>query len=301
MSRPRGAEDVARLHETLSNWGRWGSDDQLGTLNLITPARRAAAAADVRSGRSVSCARELDTRPAPDNPIPATHHMIGTAGEGGGADWIAVGSHGYATSHLDALCHIFRGEQLYNGYAIERVTARGARELGIQAWRDGIVARGVLLDPPHVRGVPWLEPGEALHPDDLERCEAECGVRVAEGDALLVRTGRWAHRREHGPWDPHDRLAGLHASCLPWLYERGVAILGGDGVSDVTPSQVDGVRLPIHAVAIPTMGLPLLDNLELERLGEACRQEGRWSFLLTVAPLVIEGGTASPVNPIALF
>lgn len=126
-------------------------------------------------------------------------------------------------------------------------------------------------------------------------------MRVEEGDVLLVRTGRWAHRRAHGPWDPHDRLAGLQAACLPWLHARGVAALGGDGVSDCVPSRVEGVRLPIHAVAIPTMGLPLLDNLDLERLAAACAEEGRWSFLLTVAPLVLEGGTASPVNPIALF
>jgi kynurenine formamidase len=160
---------------------------------------------------------------------------------------------------------------------------------------------GVLLDFPHVRGVPYLEPGEPIFPDDLERAEDGCGVRVAEGDVLLVQTGRWTCRDERGAWDARGRLSGLDASCLPWLHERGVAALGCDGVSDVLPSRVDGFGLPIHTVAIVAMGLHLIDNLDLRRLGAACVDEGRWEFLLTIAPLVLRRGTASPVNPIALF
>lgn len=297
----RKAADIEALHRRLSNWGRWGERDQLGTLNLITAEKRAAAAALVRSGRAVSCARALDTLPSADNPRPATHHMTGTASEGFGADWFGLGPHGYATSHIDGLCHIFKGEELYNGYPAAKVTAHGAEELGIQAWRDGIVSRGVLLDVPRVRGAEWLEPGDAILPDELERCEADAGVRVEEGDVLLVRTGRWRYRDAHGPWDAHQRLAGLQAACLPWLHERGVAALGCDGVSDVVPSGVDGVRLPIHFVAIPTLGLPLLDNLDLERLAHTCTEEARWTFHLTIAPLILQGGTASPINPLALF
>jgi kynurenine formamidase len=301
MGEVSSAQDVEELHQALSNWGRWGEHDQLGTLNLITAEKRAAAARSVRSGRSVSCARPLDTVASADNPRPAEHHMTGTATEGYGADYIALSPHGYATTHVDGLCHIFGADGLYNGYPRESVTAHGALELGIDAWREGIVGRAVLLDIPQLRAAPWLEPGEAIHPADLEACETRASLRVEEGDILLVRTGRWAYRDEYGAWDPHERLAGLQASCLSWLHERGVAALGGDGVSDVTPSQVEGVRLPIHQVAIPTLGLPLLDNLDLEALARACAEEARWSFLLTVAPLVIERGTASPVNPIALF
>ena len=297
----RTSAEIDALHQSLSNWGRWGPDDQLGTLNLVTPAKRAAAAAAVRSGRAVSCARPLDTRPSADNASPALHHMTGTATEGYGADYLALAPHGYATSHVDGLCHIFRHDGLYNGYPIEKVTAHGALELGIQAWRDGVVSRGVLLDVPRLHGARWLDAGHAILPGELERCEAAEGVRVEEGDLLLVRTGRWALREAEGPWDPRERLAGLQAACLSWLRERGVAALGCDGVSDVVPSRVDGVRLPIHSVAIPTLGLPLLDNLDLERLAAACAEEARWSFLLCVAPLILEGGTASPVNPIAIF
>jgi len=295
------ADDVARYHQELSNWGRWGERDQLGTLNLVTPDKRRAAAALVTSGRAVGCGRALDTLTAPDNDRPVLHHMIGTASEGWGGDWFGMAPHGYAVSHVDALCHIFSEGRLYNGYPVERVTAHGARELGIQALRHGVVSRGILLDAPRLTGSRWLEPGDAILPENLEQLEQDAELRVEPGDVLLVRTGRWALRAERGAWEPHDRLAGLHASCLPWLHERGVAALGSDGVSDLVPSRVEDVRLPIHSVAIVAMGLHLLDNLELESLAVACAEEQRWSFLLTLAPLVIEGGTASPLNPIAVL
>jgi kynurenine formamidase len=298
---PLSAEAVRDLHASLSNWGRWGERDQLGALNLITPAKRAAAAALVRSGRAVSCARPLATEPGVDNPSPVVHLMTGTATESYGGDYFAIAPHGFATSHIDALCHIFHEGKLYNGYPIERVTAHGALELGIHELRDGVVSRGVLLDVPRSRGLAYLEPGEPIFPADLERAEEQAHLRVEEGDVLLVCTGRWTCREERGPWDARERLAGLDASCLRWLRERGVAALGCDGVSDVLPSRVDGFGLPIHTVAIVAMGLHLLDNLDLRRLADACAEEGRWEFLLSVAPLVLRRGTASPVNPIALF
>ncbi|HEY8515811.1 MAG TPA: cyclase family protein [Candidatus Binatia bacterium] len=298
---PLTREQVLELHRTLSNWGRFGERDQLGTLNLITPEKRLAATRLVRSGRTVSCARPLPTEPAIDNPHPVVHLMTGTATESYGGDYFALASHGYATSHIDALCHIFHEGNLYNGYPATRVTAHGALELAIHELRDGVVTRGVLLDVPRLRGVRWLEPGEPIYVDDLEGCERAQGVRVEPGDALLIPTGRWDYRDVHGPWEPHAKLAGLDASCLPWLHERGVAALGSDGISDVVPSRIEGVRLPIHNVAIVAMGLHLLDNLELRDLARACAEEGRWEFLLTIAPLVVRRGTASPVNPIALL
>jgi kynurenine formamidase len=293
--------DVLAFHETLSNWGRWGDDDQLGALNLITPEVTAAAAATVRTGRTVSCARPLDTVPSADNPSPVAHHMTGTATEGMGADYFAIASHGFATSHLDALCHIFHEGRLYNGYPAEAVTAHGATKLGIHRLHDGIVTRGVLLDLPALHGFDALEPGQPVFPEDLEAAEAKAALAVRPGDALLVRTGRWRRRATHGAWDVGQLAAGLDASCLPWLRERDVAALGSDGVSDVLPSRVDGVGMPIHTVVIVAMGVHLLDNLDLDALATACADEARWEFLLTVAPLVLRRGTASPVNPIALF
>jgi kynurenine formamidase len=304
MSTPRPAlstEEVLAFLQTLSNWDRFGPRDQLGTLNLITPEKRAAAARLVRSGRTVSAARPLPTEPCLENPNPVAHHMIGTATEGWGGDYFAIAPHGFATTHIDALCHIFHNGTLYNGYPIEKVTAHGALELGIHELRDGIVSRGVLLDIPRARGVPYLETGEPIFCDDLERAEQDAGLRVEPGDVLLVRTGRWALRQARGPWDASRAAAGLDASCLPWLHARGVAALGCDSVSDVIPSRVEGVPLPIHTVAIVALGLHLVDNLELEPLAQACTAEMRWEFLLMLAPLVLLRGTASPVNPIALF
>ena len=303
---PMTTADVDELRTRLSNWDRWGPDDQLGALNHIRPEHRRAAAATVRTGRTVSCARPLATLPSPENPSPAEHHMIGTHTEGYGADWIGVASHGYATSHLDALCHIFWDGRTYNGHPTEVVTAHGAEQLGVHHLRDGVVGRGVLLDIPPVQGVTALEPGTPITVEDLEAAEARSGVTVGTGDILLVRTGRWVWRRDHGAWNPRERLAGLHASCLPWLHEREVAMLGSDGVSDVHPSHVeptDGVptRLPIHTVGIVAMGLHLLDNLDLDDLAAACTEEARCAFLLTVSPLVVVGGTASPVNPVAVL
>ena len=295
------AADVDALRSQLSNWDRWGADDQLGTLNHLRPELRAAAAAGVRSGRTVSCSRPLPTEPAPENPSPATHHMIGTHSEGGGADWIGVASHGYATSHLDALCHIFWDGRLYNGHPTEVVTAHGAEQLGIHHVSDGIVGRGVLLDVPPVRGVDALEPGTPITTADLEAAEQAAGVSVGPGDIVLVRTGRWLWHRRHGAWNPRERLAGLHASCLQWIHERDVAALGSDGVSDCHPSGIPDVRLPIHTVGIVAMGLHLLDNLDLDALAEACTAEQRSEFLFVVAPLIVAGGTASPVNPLAVF
>jgi kynurenine formamidase len=293
--------DVVALHADLSNWGRWGAADQLGALNPITPEVTAAATATVRSGKTVSCARPLNTEPGPDNPVPVAHHMIGTASEGWGADYLALAPHGFATSHIDALCHIFYEGKLFNGYAAETVTAHGATRLGIHHLHNGIVTRGVLLDIPAGRGVEALEPGTAIFPEDLDAAEERAALRVRAGDALLVRTGRWAWRQAHGPWDFATCAAGLDAACLSWLRARDVATLGSDGVSDVLPSRVEGVGMPIHEIAIVALGLHLMDNLDLDALAAACADEGRWEFLFVVAPLVLRGGTASPVNPIAVF
>jgi kynurenine formamidase len=255
----------------------------------------------VQTGRTVSCSRSLPTQPAADNPTPVVHLMTGTATENWGGDYFAMAPHGFSTSHIDALCHIFHEGKLYNGYPIEKVTAHGALELGIHELREGIVSRGVLLDIPRARGVPHLKPRDPIFPDDLEKAESDAGLCVEAGDVLLIQTGRWDYRDEYGPWSPQEGVAGLDASCLPWLHERGVAALGCDGVSDVTPSRVEGVGMPIHTVAIVAMGLHLIDNLELRDLAKSCAEENRWEFLLTVAPLILFRGTASPVNPIAMF
>lgn len=304
-------EQVRGFFTTLSHWGKWGPNDQLGALNYISAEKRRRAASEVRDGYSVSMSLPLATRPAPDNPTPVTHLMIqtGARGESGGlvdapysADYFAISPHGLANTHLDALCHVFNQGKMYNGYPASDVTTQGARNGAIDALKDGIVSRGVLIDVPRIKGRDWLEPGEEIAPEDLEAAEKAGAFRVEEGDILFVRTGRHARQKAQGPWNSFkEGLAGLGAACLPWLHERKVALLGCDGVSDVIPSGFPKVTMPIHTVTIVTMGIHLIDNCQLDSVAEACAARSRWTFLCTIAPLVLVRGTASPVNPLAIF
>lgn len=304
---------MERVFQETKNWGRWGSDDQRGALNFLTPEVRRAAAALVRDGITVSCARDLAVEPSPENPRPAQHHMLvagdvasessARTGMGGTGDYVGVAFHGFATSHIDALCHIVVEGRLFNGFDASEVRSTGAVRDSIEVARDGIVGRGVLLDVPRLRGVPWIEPGEAIGPAELLRAEEAAGLRVREGDILLISTGRDVRRAKHGPWDAQTGgLAGLSPRCIPWLDERRIAVLGCDGVSDPLPaSGIEGWPLPIHQCCLVGMGVHLLDNLALAELASACAARGRWEFLFVVAPLRIPGGTGSPVNPIAVF
>ncbi len=301
---------MERVFEETKNWGRWGRDDERGALNLITDKRRAAAAALVRDGVPVSCARDFAVEPAVDNPHPALH-MMTQAGDDCTAeaegfesttDFIGIAFHGMATTHLDALCHVAVSRKLYNGVDVTEVKSTGARRNDVMAARDGIVGRGVLLDIPRLRGVDWLELDVTLGPEDLEAAEREQGVRVEEGDILLVSKGRDARRREHGPWVPMDGMAGLGPTCVPWLHERDVAVLGSDGISDALPGTgIEDWFVPIHQCCLAGMGVHLLDNLLLEDLSAACAARDRWEFFFVVTPLRVHGGTGSPVNPVAIF
>jgi kynurenine formamidase len=156
------------------------------------------------------------------------------------------------------------------------------------------------VDIPRLKNLPYLEPGVAIYPEDLEAWEKKTGVKIASGDVVLIRTGRWARRAAKGPWDT-ARVAGLHVSCVPWLKHRDAAVLGSDACLDVLPSQVEGVIQPVHQLVLIAMGTPIFDNFDLEALGDAAAKKNRWTFLISVAPLAVPGGTGSPVNPTALF
>jgi kynurenine formamidase len=218
------------------------------------------------------------------------------------ADYFAIAPHGLANTHLDALCHVFYQDKMYNGYPMADVGVHGAKNGAIDAIKEGIVARGVLLDIPRVKGKKWLEPKEAIFPEDFEAAEKAQGVKVEEGDILFVRTGRHARARALGPWNSfQEGLSGLSSTCLPWLSERRIAAMGGDGASDIFPSGYEELVAPIHLVTIVAMGIHLIDNCDLEAVSEACAERSRWAFLLMIAPLVLQRGTASPVNPLAVF
>lgn len=283
----------------LSNWGRWGRDDQIGALNLVTPAKRRQAAGLVTEGFSVSLAADVDTVKAVDNPSPYEVTMLGI-----GSDRLAVSYHGIAHTHLDSLAHVHANGVFYNGYTPNQDTVlkEGHAVNSIHNVKNGIFTRGILIDIPRLKGVPYLEPGTPIYVEDLEAWEKQTGVTVSAGDALFVRTGVWARRKAIGPWlrgrAEGGRSAGLHPSVVPWLKRRDIALLGSDHPQYVSPSNIPGA---LHDFALVYLGVHLFDNCDLEALGEAAAARKRWDFLLTAAPLPIRGGTGSPLNPVATF
>jgi kynurenine formamidase len=301
-------ERMEELFEKTKNWGRWGAEDQRGTLNLLTAEHTAAAARNVR-GRTVSCGRELAVVPSVENPVPAQHMMIlagdarhatGVPGAEACIDYIGLAFHGLGVSHLDALCHVFHQGVMYNGFPASEVMSIGAMKNSVMAAAGGVSSRGVLLDVPRARGVDWLEPGDGVTPEDLNAaCESQ-DVSVGPGDILLISTGRDKRRAAEGPWDPGHGLAGIDAECIPWISERDLVMLGCDGANDIMPPNPHAFPLPIHVCCLVGMGVHLLDNLDLSGLSQVCAEEAKWDFLFTVSPLQIAGGTGSPVNPVAV-
>jgi kynurenine formamidase len=299
---PVTANQFEQWKKELSNWGRWGKDDQLGALNLVTKEKRRMAAALVREGITTSMARAADTERSVDNPRPYEHRMF-QAGPESGSDELFVSFHGYAHTHIDAFSHRFYDKKMWNGFTTDDVTLKdGAKKGSIISVRDGIFTRAILVDMPVLRGVPYLEPGNRIFVDDLEAWEKRSGVTVSPGDALLIRTGRWQRRAIVGPWLPMDNAAGLDPSVIPWLHARGVAILGGEYVHDATPTVSSGIgRLPVHDFSLIMLGIYLFDDMDLDGVARQAAATQRWEFLFTAAPLPIVRGTGSPINPIAVF
>ena len=298
---PRAEFD--RWMAEISNWGRWGADDALGTLNLVTKQKSKSAALLVREGVTVSLAHDLNTVADELNVNPFEHTVTtGTfSGHQVAGDTYSVQYHGFAHSHVDGLTHFAHKGRLYNGVGFDTVESADTARLGIHNARDGIFTRGVLVDMPWFKGVDFLEPGTAITTEDLEAWEEKTGVRVGSGDVLLVRTGRFERVRQKGQWNFLERAAGLHASVALWLKERDVALIGCDGVSDVMPSGVEGLANPLHELVLVGLGMRILDNLNLDDVAEQAGRRDRWTFLFVGAPLRVVGGTGSPLNPLAVF
>ena len=297
--------DIERQITELSNWGRWGKDDQLGALNLITPEKRVQAAHLVKKGISVSLARDVEKNQAVDNGSPFQHEMVligrGTTGPWA-TDKISVDYHGFAHTHMDSLCHLFYNGKIYNGFSRDKIGPNGAEVMAIRNAKTGIFTRGILFDIPALRGVRFLEPGTAIYPEDLDAWEKHAKVKVSSGDVVFISTGRWARRDAMGPWSVEkEGAAGLHASCAKWLKDRDIAMLGSDGASDVVPSQVEGIDFPVHLLTLHAMGVHIFDNCDLTDISKTAEKLQQWEFLLTASPLAIPGGTGSPLNPIATY
>jgi kynurenine formamidase len=301
-------DEFAALFRRLKSTADWDTADRRGALNHITSAHLIAAAMEVRLGQRVSLARPIETESAADNPEPARHDMTGAYGDhhlARGLDFamdrFTMNVHGNATSHIDALCHVIFDSKLYDDVPVGVITPTGATSLSIEVIRDGIVGRGVLLDIPRLRGLPWLEPGDSVTIEDLRAAEEAQNLHVGEGDLLFVRVGHSARRKELGAWDVAHARAGLHPTAVEFVAERRIAALGSDGNSDTAPSTVEGVDFPVHVLAVNALGIHLLDYLQFEDLAALCEEQNRWTFLAVIAPLRLPAATGSPVNPIAIL
>ena len=278
----------------LSNWGRWGKDDERGALNLITPETRRRAAALVKTGTTVSLSRQIPAEgPPPPGGTPGQSRPINQNGSGASIFQIAgdylferqeIDYHGGRLSHFDALCHVSYNGKLYNGLNFKEVVTegRGCSKLSVNSAREGIVTRGVLLDLP----------GTRVRRQDVEDWEKKTGIKIGPGDALLLRSHRPGAQAAFG-------AAGYDPSLLPFLKERDVALLGNDSAQE--GGTIDGVAIPIHTFTIVALGLNLLDNLALDEVAATAEKLKRREFMLVVAPLRMENGAGSPVNVIATF
>ena len=294
QSDPRmpSAEEVASWYSDRRNWGRWGSDDQKGAVNLVTPAKSAAAAGLVRSGRKVSASRVFE---------PEQHFMRKSPRPGGAGsvvDYLGFIYHGQTVTHIDALCHMWDSDGMWQGRDPDvEITTRGAAFGSIDAWSEGIVTRGVLIDVPRHRGAPHVTPDRPVHGWEIEEIASAQGVAVEPGDALLIYSGKDAYVRAGGVYAGGDR-PGLSVTCAKFIRDRDVALLGWD-MMDARPDPY-GLPFPMHGVLF-NYGVALLDNALLEPLAGACAEEGRYEFMFMGLPLNVARGTGSPVNPIAMF
>jgi kynurenine formamidase len=306
----RDASWIRELGQRFSNWGRFGENDERGTLNFITRERVRSACALPRTGQVISCALPFDSR-GPQNGalgrFNPEHAMLST-----GAKEMPGGLH-YTDdvvrmplqcgTQWDSLAHVFYDGKLYNGRDASCISESGASANSIDRLAASVVGRGVLLDLPRARGLRWLDDSTAILPEDLDGCAERQGVTIESGDIVLVRTGRLGRALEAGAWDNYlgSPTPGLSIRCARWLYEREIAAVATDtSCVEVLPSEIPGCMLPLHMVAIRDMGLLLGEIFALDALAAACAADGNYEFLFSAPPLPITGAVGSPINPVAI-
>lgn len=317
MSARIDQDTVREWGRRYSNWGRWGADDELGTLNFITPGRILAATALPRLGQVISCALPFDQNgpqtgaAGRHNPI---HYMLTHGGDAlAGAQDHFPGGFRYSDDAVtmplqcgtqwDSLAHVFYDGKMYNDRDIRLVTGQGAAKNGIDALRHGVVGRGVLLDLPRHLGVEWLEDGQAIGPELLDACAEAQGVAIGSGDILIVRTGMMTRCLAQGSWAGYvdGPAPGLSIHCAGWIYEREVAAICSDTAAvEVSPSEAEGCIAPLHMICLRNTGVLFGEIFALDLLARACAEDGRHAFLFTAPPLPITGAVGSPINPLAI-
>tara|TARA_A100001037_G_scaffold306670_1_gene353866 strand:- start:5905 stop:6852 length:948 start_codon:yes stop_codon:yes gene_type:complete len=315
MSKIPSDAELLQMMTELSNWGRWGPEDQLGCLNLITSKKVVEASALVSRGVTISCARPITTDPAADVTYQVQRFMV-DSGEGratdtlerqinrkGAAEFIGMVFHGQTITHIDALSHYSWRGLMYNGVPADMVTAKeGAESHSIEPTGSGIVTRGVLLDIARLKNKKWLSADEPVFPEDLDAAEAKQGIQVREGDIVLIHTGNYERRLSEGAVDSTQPMTACQVACARWFRNKGIAMLGTDTSNDIRPTHYPEVTTsPMHIMCLVTMGLWLIDNCNLMDLSEYCYNENIYEFMLSLGPLKLNKVTGSPVNPIAIF
>jgi kynurenine formamidase len=316
MPEPMNIETVRDLARRYRNWGRWGADDQLGTLNFITPQKIIAAARLVLQGKVLSLAIPFDSHgpqtgfAGRTNPL---HYMLQDGGDvaSGAQDFLpglrycddAVTMPLQCATQWDALAHIYFDGKMYNDRGPEWVNSNGARANSIDRVKDKIVGRGVLLDMPRYKGKPWLAPGEAIYPADLDGAAAQQKVAIGSGDIVLIRTGQLAQVKAEGTWGTYTGgpAPGLSLTCAEWLARNEIAGYATDTWgTEVIPNETPDVFQPLHCVAIVNMGMLVGEIFNLEDLAADCAADGVYQFLFVAPPLPITGAVGSPINPQAI-
>ena len=310
------ADIIREMGAKCRNWGKWGPDDEVGTLNYITPEKIAAAARLVKRGVTFSLAIPLDNtgpqinQPRRFNPI---HRMILTGPDFTSGAFKRPGNVGFAddmvimalqcATQWDALSHCFLDGKLYNGYDANLVSSEGAKKNGMEKMARFIVTRGVLLDLPRVKGVEWLDPGYAITVADLDAALAAHGVQVGTGDALLVRTGQMAMCKKRGGWGDYagGDAPGLSFHTAPWIHGKQLAAVATDTWGmEVRPNELPDSYQPLHQILIPHMGLLVGEIFDLEALAADCARDRVYEFQFVAPPLPITGAVGSPINPLAI-
>jgi len=307
---------VRETGKRLRNWGRWGPDDERGTLNYISPETIVKAAGLIRRGAVFSLAIPFNAKgpqinqPRRFNPI---HRMMITGpdcttgaipfpgGVGFSDDMVILPLQ--CATQWDALSHCFEDGVMWNGYSANEVSSRGAKRNGIDKVSAGVVARGVLLDLPRAKGVKWLEPGYGITADDLDATIAAQRVAVGVGDVLLVRTGHMTLCREQGGWGTYagGDAPGLSFRSADWVQQKQIAAVATDTWGmEVRPNEFPDTYQPLHQVFIPNMGLTIGEIFNLDDLAEDCAKDGVFEFFFVAPPLPITGAVGSPINPLAI-
>ena len=307
---PPTLEEYENNKDVFNNWGRWGKDDQLGTLNFITPAVKKHASSLVSEGISISCSYPIDTKPGPRNPNPAQHFV--SFGPANSHDYIGLSYHGFANTHIDALCHNFVGPggPMYNDFPSSLVTSNGAGALGVENMKEGIFTRGVLYDIPAYRGTKYVDHKNPVQGWELVEIAEQNNITPQSGDAVLIRSGISDFLSDNPEYNQMGvDMPGVHASCIEFFHKFESSILAWDMLDAAGQGYKGTIPLPsgefsswpVHFMALPFLGMPLIDNTNLEEVSHYCKATNRNEFLFVISPLHINGGTGSPVNPLAIF